>query len=213
MANHPGGYAHPGIVPANGLAHVRGTTDRPLLEATIPAFLAEVVRRHGARDAAVFRQPGVRWTYAEFARAVDRLAAGLLSIGVYRGDRVGIWAPNRPEWLLTQFATARIGAILVNINPAYQSSELEYALNKVGVKALILAPRFKASDYAGTIAALAPELATSAPGRLQAARLPALRAVIELGPKPIPGAFAFASVKKRGTPGVRARLDAITAML
>ena len=213
MANHPGGYAHPGIVPANGLAHVRGTTDRPLLEATIPAFLAEVVRRHGARDAAVFRQPGVRWTYGEFARAVDRLAAGLLSIGVYRGDRVGIWAPNRPEWLLTQFATARIGAILVNINPAYQSSELEYALNKVGVKALILAPRFKASDYAGTIAALAPELATSAPGRLQAARLPALRAVIELGPKPIPGAFAFDAVMKRGTAGVRARLDAITAML
>jgi fatty-acyl-CoA synthase len=213
MANHPGGYAHPGIVPANGLAHVRGTTDRPLLEATIPAFLAEVVRRHGARDAAVFRQPGVRWTYAEFARAVDRLAAGLLSIGVYRGDRVGIWAPNRPEWLLTQFATARIGAILVNINPAYQSSELEYALNKVGVKALILAPRFKASDYAGTIAALAPELATSAPGRLQAARLPELRAVIELGPKPIPGAFAFDEVMKRGTAGVRARLDAITAML
>jgi fatty-acyl-CoA synthase len=213
MANHPGGYAHPGIVPANGLAHVRGTTDRPLLDATIPAFLAEIVRRHGARDAAVFCQPGVRWTYREFARAVDRLAAGLLSIGVYRGDRVGIWAPNRPEWLLTQFATARIGAILVNINPAYQRSELEYALNKVGVKALILAPRFKASDYAATIADLAPELDTAAPGRLAAARLPALRAVIELGPKPIPGAFSFDEIMARGGTGAKARLDAISAML
>ena len=213
MANHPGGYAHPGIVPANGLAHVRGTTDRPLLDATLPAFLAEIVRRHGARDAAVFCQPGVRWTYREFARAVDRLAAGLLSIGVYRGDRVGIWAPNRPEWLLTQFATARIGAILVNINPAYQRSELEYALNKVGVKALILAPRFKASDYAATIADLAPELATAAPGRLAAARLPALRAVIELGPKPIPGAFSFDEIMARGGTGAKARLDAISAML
>jgi fatty-acyl-CoA synthase len=213
MANHPGGYAHPGIVPANGLAHVRGTTDRPLLDATIPAFLAEIVRRHGARDAAVFCQPGVRWTYREFARAVDRLAAGLLSIGVYRGDRVGIWAPNRPEWLLTQFATARIGAILVNINPAYQRSELEYALNKVGVKALILAPRFKASDYAATIADLAPELDTAAPGRLAAARLLALRAEIELGPKPIPGAFSFDEIMARGGTGAKARLDAISAML
>ena len=121
--------SRPGIRPANGLSHVAGATDRPLIEATIPAFLSEVVRRHGTRTAAVFRQTGDRWSYNEFARLIDRLAAGLLSIGVYKGDRVGIWSPNRPEWLLVQFATARIGAILVTINPAYRTSELDYALN------------------------------------------------------------------------------------
>jgi fatty-acyl-CoA synthase len=162
--------SRPGIVPANGLSHVAGSTARPLIEATIPAFLAESVRRHGARTAAVFRQTGDRWSYEDFARLVDRLAAGLLAIGVYKGDRVGIWAPNRPEWLLAQFATARIGAILVNINPAYRTSELEYALNKVGVSTLILAPQFKSSDYLGMLAELAPEMATCPPGRLRAAR-------------------------------------------
>ena len=83
--------SRPGIRPANGLSHVAGSTDRPLIDATIPAFLAEVVRRHGARTAAVFRQTGDRWSYDEFARLIDRLAAGLLSVGVYKGDRVGIW--------------------------------------------------------------------------------------------------------------------------
>lgn len=203
----------PGIVPRNGLSHVAGSTARPLLEVTIPAFLAEAARRHGDRTAAVFRATGDRWTYASFARRVDRLAAGLLSIGVYKGDRVGIWAPNRPEWLLTQFATARIGAILVNINPAYQMAELEYALNRVGVSTLILAPRFKTSDYAGMLADLAPELATAAPGYLSAARLPTLRRVVQLGPDPRPGAMSFAQVMDRGGMAPRSRLEAITAGL
>ncbi len=202
-----------GIVPANGLSHVAGSTARPLIEATIPAFLAESVRRHGARTAAVFRQTGDRWSYEDFARLVDRLAAGLLAIGVYKGDRVGIWAPNRPEWLLTQFATARIGAILVNINPAYRTSELEYALNKVGVSTLILAPQFKSSDYLGMLAELAPEMATCPPGRLHAARLPALRAVVQMGPSPRSGALSFDEVMERGNRAMRARLDAITATL
>lgn len=203
----------PGIVPQNGLSHVAGATSRPLLEATIPAFLAEVTRRHGPRTAAVFRATGDRWSYDDFARLVDRLAAGLLSIGVYKGDRVGIWAPNRPEWLLTQFATARIGAILVNINPAYRTAELEYALNKVGVSTLITAPQFKSSDYMGMLAELAPEMAHAAPGRLAAARLPALRRVVQLGPNPRPGAISFAGVMDRGGKAPRARLDAITAGL
>ena len=157
--------SRPGIRPANGLSHVAGSTDRPLIDATIPAFLAEVVRRHGARTAAVFRQTGDRWSYDEFARLIDRLAAGLLSVGVYKGDRVGIWSPNRPEWLLAQFATARIGAILVNINPAYRTSELEYALNKAGVSALIVAPQFKSSNYMAMLTELAPEMASCPPGR------------------------------------------------
>ncbi|HSG55769.1 MAG TPA: AMP-binding protein, partial [Paracoccaceae bacterium] len=179
----------------------------------IPAFLAEVVRRHGHRAAAVFRQTGDRWSYDEFARLIDRLAAGLLSIGVYKGDRVGIWSPNRPEWLLAQFATARIGAILVNINPAYRTSELDYALNKAGVSCLIVAPQFKSSDYMAMLAELAPEMATCPPGRLRAARLPALRSVVQLGPKPHPGALSFDEVMDRGNRAVRTRLDAISASL
>ncbi|HEY9020879.1 MAG TPA: AMP-binding protein [Paracoccaceae bacterium] len=205
--------SQPGIRPANGLSHVAGSTDRPLIEATIPAFLAEVVRRHGHRTAAVFRQTGDRWSYDEFARLIDRLAAGLLSIGVYKGDRVGIWSPNRPEWLLAQFATARIGAILVNINPAYRTSELDYALNKAGVSCLIVAPQFKSSNYMAMLAELAPEMATCPPGRLRAARLPALRSVVQLGPKPRPGALSFDEVMDRGNRAVRTRLDAISASL
>jgi fatty-acyl-CoA synthase len=205
--------SRPGIRPANGLSHVAGTTDRPLIEATIPAFMAEVVRRHGARTAAVFRQTGDRWSYEDFARLIDRLAAGLLSIGVYKGDRVGIWAPNRPEWLLAQFATARIGAILVNINPAYRTSELEYALNKVGVSCLIVAPQFKTSNYMAMLAELAPDMATCPPGRLRLARLPSLRSVVQMGPKPRPGALSFDEVMDRGNRAVRTRLDAISASL
>lgn len=205
--------SRPGIRPANGLSHVAGTTERPLIAATIPAFLAEVVRRHGDRTAAVFCQTGDRWSYAEFARLIDRLAAGLLSIGVYKGDRVGIWSPNRPEWLLAQFATARIGAILVNINPAYRTSELEYALNKAGVSCLIVAPQFKTSDYMAMLAEIAPEMASCPPGRLRATRLPALRAVVQLGPKPRQGALAFEALMERGNRAVRTRLDAITASL
>ncbi|MFC6636536.1 AMP-binding protein [Sulfitobacter sediminilitoris] len=128
--------------PINGLSHVKGSTARPLINATIPGFMAEVRRRYGDRVAAVFSQTGERWSYHDLMRRVDRLAAGLLSIGVYKGDRVGIWSPNRPEWVLAQFATARIGAILVNINPSYQSAELHYALHHAGVSTLITAPGF-----------------------------------------------------------------------
>ena len=129
MAARPGAR---GVVPVDGLSHVRGSTARPLVDATIPAFLAEVVRRHGGRTAAVFRAARERWTYEQLARRADRFAAGLLSLGLYKGDRIGIWAPNRPEWLIAQFATARIGLILVNVNPAYRAPELEYALNRGG---------------------------------------------------------------------------------
>ncbi|MEM7059496.1 MAG: AMP-binding protein [Pseudomonadota bacterium] len=203
----------PGVVPENGLSHVKGPTDRPLLEATIPDFMAEVVRRHGDRPAAVFSQTGDRWTYTEFAAKVDQMAAGLLSLGLYKGDRVGIWSPNRPEWLLAQFATARIGVILVNINPAYRLSELEYALNKTGAKAIIAATRFKTSEYIAMLQELAPELASAEPGRLQAERLPALRTIIQLGEGPAPGCVHFDELMARGDGGQQARLDAITTGL
>lgn len=199
----------PGIVPQNGISHVKGPQDRPLLEATIPEFLAEVVRRHGNRPAAVFSQTGDRWSYDEFAAKVDQMAAGLLALGLYKGDRVGIWSPNRPEWLLAQFATARIGAILVNINPAYRLSELEYALNKTGAKAIIAATRFKSSEYISMLQELAPELTGAVPGQLEAARLPQLRTVIQLGDGPAPGCVHFDEMMAAGGTGHRARLDAI----
>ena len=202
-----------GIAPVDGLSHVRGTTDRPLIDATIPEFLAEAVRRHRTRTAAVFRATGDRWTWDQLARRVDRFAAGLLSLGLYRGDRVGIWAPNRPEWLIAQFATARIGLILVNVNPAYRVSELEYALNKLGVKALLLARQFKSSAYVEMLRELAPELDHCPPGRLRAARLTALRTVIQLGPDPAPGCFGFDEVMDRGGGGQRWRLGAISDRL
>ena len=106
---------------------------------------------------------------------------GLLTLGLEPGDRIGIWSPNNSEWVLTQFATAKAGLILVNINPAYRVAELEYALNKVGCKALILAERFKTSDYIGMLRELAPELGHATPGKLESARLPALRSVVLIG--------------------------------
>ena len=210
MASRPG---ERGVAPVDGLSHVRGPAARPLVDATIPAFLAEVVRRYGGRTAAVFRAAGERWTYEQLARRVDRFAAGLLSLGLYKGDRIGIWVPNRPEWLIAQFATARIGLILVNVNPAYRASELEYALNQVGAKALITARQLKTSAYLEMLREVAPELDGCPPGRLRAERLPALRTVIQLGPEPAPGCLSFDEVMDRGGGGQRWRLDAISAGL
>ena len=140
-----------------------------LSEQTIPALLADTVARCGERPAVLFREQGIRWTWREFAAEVDELAAGLLALGLERGDRVGIWSPNRAEWLLTQFATARIGVILVNINPAYRLSELEYALNKVGLPRPGHAPSAQDHDYLEMLQTLAPELAHSAPGAAEVA--------------------------------------------
>ena len=108
------------------------------------------MRGHGARDAAIFHAERRTLSWYDLQRESDALAAGLLALGIRRGNRVGIWAPNRTEWLLAQFATARIGAILVNINPAYQSAELEYALNKVRCRAFVTARGHKSSDHVGT---------------------------------------------------------------
>ena len=198
--------------PINGLSHVKGSTARPLIDATIPGFMTEVRRRHGDRVAAVFPKVASAGPIRSDA-AGGPAGGGLLSIGVYKGDRVGIWSPNRPEWVLAQFATARIGAILVNINPSYQSAELHYALHHAGVSTLITAPRFRDSDYLAKLRELAPELATARPGHLQSEKLPKLRRVIQLGDNPMPGAISFDAVMSRGGAGPKARLDAITAGL
>lgn len=191
-------------------SHVVGATDIPLSDDTVPALLAHTVAANPTRDAVIFREQSIRWTWQEFSDEVDRLAAGLLSRGISPGDRVGIWSPNRVEWLVTQFATARIGAILVNINPAYRQAELEYALNKAGVRMLITATRFKSSDYLGMLRALAPELSEATPGRLRAARLPHLESVVRMGTDATPGMLNYSELLEAPD---AAQLDAITANL
>ena len=129
----------------------QGSTAEPLLEETIPQNLARTAAAHGGRDALVAVEQGLRYTYAEFAAEVDRVARGLMAFGVAKGDRVGIWSPNYAEWVLIQYATARIGAILVTINPAYRSSELEYVLGQSQVSVLAAVESFLTSDYRSMI--------------------------------------------------------------
>ncbi len=194
-------------------AYTRGDTAQPLLRLTVHGLLQQAVNQHGARDALIVRHQGIRWSYHDLARAVDDLAAGLLALGLQKGDRIGIWSPNRVEWVVTQFATARIGLILVNINPAYRLAELEFALNKVQAKALIVAPSFKTSDYIGMLQSLAPELAGQMPGQLQLARLPHLRCIIRLGPGETPGMQPYDAVLRLAGPAQRSRLDLVAASL
>ncbi|MDQ4092456.1 MAG: AMP-binding protein [Actinomycetota bacterium] len=132
-------------------SYVSGVSELPLLGDTIGDNFDRTVARHGDREALVDRPSGRRWTYSQLRLEVDALAQGLLAVGIGKGDRVGIWAPNCPEWLITQYATAKIGAILVTINPAYQTSELEYVLNQAGIGLLVAAQSFKDSDYAAMI--------------------------------------------------------------
>ncbi|MFI1455704.1 AMP-binding protein [Streptomyces roseus] len=137
-------------------SYASGVFEVPLLGDTIGENLDRTVRRFPGRDALVDLAAGRRWTYAEFAADVDALALGLMDLGIAKGDRVGIWAPNRAEWTLVQYATAKIGAILVTVNPAYRSHEVEYVLRQAGIRLLVAAERFKSSDYAGMIEEVAP---------------------------------------------------------
>lgn len=167
-------------------SYVQGLSATPRLGQTIGAALDAAASLHGEREALVVRARNQRFTYREFKRAADECAAGLVALGLERGDRIGIWSPNNAEWAILQFASAKAGLILVTINPAYRLAELEYALNKVGCKALVLARRFKSSDYTGMLGELAPELAHAPPGALHAARLPALRLCVVIGDDPAP---------------------------
>ena len=153
----------------NGLSYAKGPTEVPLLETTIGTALRHAASRWADGVALVSRHQGQRWTWAELDLAVDQVATGLLRMGVARGDRVGIWAPNCAEWTLIQFATARIGAVLVTINPAYRVNEVEYALNKVGCSLLVTAVRFKSSDYVSMLREIGPD------------RLPHLRGIVTIG--------------------------------
>ncbi len=180
-------------------AYACGATDQPLLTQTIGEFFDAMAARQGLQEALVSRHQNIRLSYAELKREVDRLGSALLRSGLRKGDRVGIWAHNSVEWVLMQLATAKVGVILVNINPAYRTSEVEYALNKVACKALVTMTSFKTSDYLAMLRELAPELATCAPGELRAARLPDLKLVVHLGEAEEPGMLRFADWIARGS--------------
>jgi fatty-acyl-CoA synthase len=201
------------IAPQGNISQVSGHTDIALLEKTIPALLKETVATYPDHPAAVFCEQEIRWTYSEFDDAVDALAGGLLQLGFVKGDRIGIWSPNRYEWLLAQFSTARLGVILVNVNPAYRTYELEYALNKVGCKGLITARNFKTSQYTDMLATLAPELATATPGNLTAKSLPHLKTIICMGPDTPAGMLAFDDVLSSGRAVETSQIDAISDAL
>lgn len=194
------------------LSYVNGTSDIPLFGQTLGQAFSHTVARWGDRPGLVVRSQGVRWSYAELDARAEAFAAGLLAMGIQPGERVGIWSLNNAEWVVTQIATAKAGIILVNVNPAYRVMELAYALNKVGVTALITATAFKTSDYMAMLGELLPELAGSAPGALQAARVPSLRWVIQIGGAS-PGTLAFDAVAERADGAARARLAALAGTL
>ena len=176
-----------------------GPATEPLLYETIGNCFDRIAAQFPDRPALVVRHQDIRWTYTEYQQQIEKLATGLLTLGIQKGDRVGIWAPNCYEWCLTQFATAKIGAIMVCINPAYRLHELEYVLNKVQCKAIVTAEQFKYSHYLGMLQELAPELLESTPGQLESQKLPHLKTVIRMGGQPTPGMFNFSSVCEMGT--------------
>lgn len=179
-------------------SYLCGTATTPLLYETIGNCFDRIADTFPERDALVIRHQNIRWTYRQYQTQINRLAAGLLKLGVQPGERVGIWSPNRVEWCLTQFATAKIGAIMVCINPAYRLYELEYALNKVECKVIITAEKFKTSEYLKMLNELAPELNRCAPGQLDSHRLPHLKTVIRMGAEKSPGMLNFDDVCASG---------------
>jgi fatty-acyl-CoA synthase len=187
-------------------SYVSGTSTVPLIGDTIGQHFDRTVAAWPDRDALIVRQQNLRFTWRQLADQVNAFAAGLLALGLQPGDRIAIWSPNNAEWAITQFATAKAGLILVNINPAYRLSELDYALNKVTCKALVTATAFKTSDYAGMLTTLLPELNTAQPGHLKAAKAPHLTTVIQIGAKTIPGAYPFADIPTLATPAHHAQL-------
>ena len=176
------------------LSYVHGASEIPFIGDTIGVYFDRIAERFAERDALIVKHQQIRWTFRELKERVDDFAAGLLALGLRRGDRIGIWSPNNAEWVITQFATAKAGLILVNINPAYRLAELEYALNKAGCVALVTAAQFKSSNYLGMLHELAPELAAASPGNLHASRLPDLRLVITIGADRAHGAVCFGDV-------------------
>jgi fatty-acyl-CoA synthase len=198
-------------------SHTRGRTDTPLIEQTLGAFFDAMVERFPEREALVVVHQGRRYTYRELQTESRRLASALLRLGLKPGDRIGIWSHNNSEWVLMQLATAMAGLVLVNINPAYRTAEVEYALNKVDCKALVVMPRFKTSDYLGMLRELAPEWAHARAGQpLESQTLPHLKHAIWIDVEgegaDEPGFMRFTELMKTGDPQ-DARLAEVARLL
>ena len=194
-------------------SYVCGTGDEPLRHRTVGGVLQDAAARWPGREAVVVASQGIRLSYAALLHEVDRLAHGFLSMGLRPGDRVGIWSPNRLEWVLTQFATARAGLVLVNINPAYRATELAYVLGKVGCRALVLAPTFKGSDYAAMVRELVPEVAHAGQDRVVSAAFPDLERLVLLGEQVVPGFVPFATLQAAGDERATEALPDVTGSL
>ncbi len=201
----------------NPPARSRGSPGPDLADLTVGEVLRRTAREHPDHDAVVFPRLGVRWSWSELDRRVDVAASGLIDLGVMPGEHVGIWSMNAPEWVVTQFAVARIGAVLVNINPAYRLHELEDALRMADVATLIVGEPFKGSDFVEMVEALCPEVTAATEQRWSAERLPKLRRLVAIGEGPPPAAVGSAgptsnrarsmkpSFLTDGGPGRRAR--------
>lgn len=179
-------------------SYTSGTSDTPLLGLTIGDMFDQTAATYPDQPALISRHQNIRLTYRELQAQVDRCARALLHLGIAKGQRVGIWSPNRAEWCITQFATSKIGAILVNINPSYRLHELEYVLNQSGCSAIVIAAAFKASNYTEMLNSLAPELAHCEIGKLQSEKLPELRTVIRMGEDRVPGMLPWPELMALG---------------
>ncbi|KFV04108.1 hypothetical protein N339_07221, partial [Pterocles gutturalis] len=193
-------------------SYVQGTSDIPLLTKTMGQCLEETVERFPDRDALVFCRDGVRKTFAQFKEEVDKAAAGLLALGLKKGDRLGMWGPNKYEWVLMQFATAQAGIILVSVNPAYQALELEFVIRKVGCKALVFPTQFKTQKYYDLLKQSCPEIEKSSPGGIKSKRLPDLSIVITADSK-LPGTFHMEEVLQAGDSSHMKQLRAVQQTL
>ncbi|RXE56423.1 AMP-binding protein [Methanoculleus taiwanensis] len=175
-----------------------GSSDIPLQGITIGEMLNRIAAKYPENEAIVSVHQDIRWTYADFLDRVDRLARALMALDVERGDRVGIWALNYAEWVLTQFATAKIGAIMVNINPAYRTYEFEYAIRQSEVQTLLIQGRFKTSDYVGMFYEACPEAFEGTPGRINSDKFPFLKNVVFIGDIPYNGMFTWDELLEKG---------------
>ena len=176
-------------------SYVHGTDDRPLVGLTVSQLFLRTVQTSPQNEALIVPHQNVSWTWRQLSDEVDKVAGGLFALGLRRGDRLGILSPNNAEWIVIQFAAAKIGIILVNINPAYRRSELELALKSTGCRALIMASRFKSSDYVAMLQEIVPELTTARRSTLRARALPDLRFVILLDDEGLPGMSRYSELQ------------------
>ncbi|XP_031432273.1 medium-chain acyl-CoA ligase ACSF2, mitochondrial [Clupea harengus] len=201
----------PGI-PSVTSSYVHGTSSLPLLPLTVGQSLQTAVEKWPDREALVFLKTGIRKTFSQFQEDVDQAAAGLLSLGLKRGDRLGIWGPNTYEWILFQFATAKAGIIMVSVNPAYQVKELEFTLGKVRCNAVLCPTQFKNQMFCDMLRQICPELDTASPGFLKSSRLPDLRMVIVMDSRQ-PGMLHVEDVMQAGSSQHHQQLQSLQSQL